>query len=247
MVKPEINVEKEFGPIVCLSYSPNNQNLVVGTAAGKLWLLKSNVVQESFQREQTSFPSPVTACAVSNDGTVVGGFTDGSVWVFEPGPSPKSVRLSPRAIYQFAAPVKAVSLQEGQNKHPQHVAALWEWQPTGCTRPGLPGQSIQIWDLQRTWDLKPAYQPLLVSTRCFPNQRITTIGLVRLIKSGDKITDIQLPVVFGKEVQLIPCRGCARGNETATQMLDRLKDEVKQLGVRNIDDDTLATSYGIRF
>jgi WD40 repeat protein len=235
--------------IVCLGFSPDNNNLVVGMEKGKLRLLKGSPPQgPDLERDQMLPPSPVTACAVANDGTIVGGFADGSVWVFKPGSSPKSVRLSSRAIYQLAVPVKAVSLEEkDQGKQPHHVAALWEWQANGCTRPGLPGQSVQIWELQHVWDGKPEEQPPPVSIMCFPNQRVTTIGSIRLIKDGGEIIDVQLPVVLGNQVKLIPCRGCARGDETATQILTRLKEEAKKLGAQDIDDKTLATVYGIRF
>jgi hypothetical protein len=54
-----------------------------------------------------------------------------------------------------------------------------------------------------------------------------------------------LPVVLGKKLQLITCWGCARGDETAQDMLERLTAEAKGLGVQDIDDKILATTYGI--
>jgi hypothetical protein len=55
-----------------------------------------------------------------------------------------------------------------------------------------------------------------------------------------------LPVVLGKKLQLITCRGCARGDETDQDMLERLTAEAEGLGAQDIDDKILDKTYGIR-
>jgi WD40 repeat protein len=230
--------------LTCLSFSPDGKLLVVGTQGGSLHLLKKidnnfDSIQFSGKADFKTQTNIVKDCAVSDKGTVVGGFGDGNVWLMwldkEEDKSPQKVQLSGEA-YQVRVPVKALSM-DAKGKY---VAVLSEWQPSGCTRSGLPGQSIRIWDLESK---EPKEQVTPVSVQCFPNRRITTIGAITA--PDNPVENMWLPVMFGEQLERVPCLACARPKESSDEVLERLRSEAKPLISKSIDEKGLLERYGI--
>jgi len=226
--------------ISCLELSPDNKKLVIGTKGGNLQLY--NLTGGNFGTyPEIPNSSSVNACAVDDSGTIVGGYVDGSVWVVKADSVP--FQLSPQAVYQFNASVKAVSIDSQQ----AHIAALSNWQTSGCTANGLPGQSIRIWG-----DLENKEQrPPLISNICLPNRRVITIGSIKEQKS-----ELILPIAFDDGVELMPCRGCANkskketvgaNRETPTDVFERLLKEAENKKAQKIEPKELMKRYGIKF
>ena len=258
-------------PITCLNLSPDNEKLVIGTQGGGLRTF--NLSKLSFEKAQPksgyisegSSKDFVTACAVDNTGMMVGGFGDGNVRVVIAGsppspdspPSPPSppFQLTPQAVYQSDELVKAVSIDSQRG----YVAALSDWQTSGCTAKGLPGQSIRIWGgLENKKPSLISWVPKwlvskfesgeqfpvvsVVSNICLPNRRVMTIGSI-----DEKNNKLFLPVAFDDGVGSIPCRGCANKSEKPEDVLEILLKEAENKKAEIFEDKELEERYGIKF
>jgi hypothetical protein len=179
-------------------------------------------------------PIPLTTCAVGNEGVLVVGNSDGQVWVWARGQQVWQ-DLTRLATFQFASPVKTVTIDPEE----RHVVALADWQPNSCSRPGLPGQALQVWDLRLPIDARD----IPVSKACFPNQAILGIGEMA-IRDGD----LHVPLVTARGTRWHECPGCAMTGETEEQILGRLEKAASYAAKAPLPtDDELYFRYGLRF
>jgi len=144
--------------------------------------------------------------------------------------------LTERATFRLSAPVRDVVI----DRTGQHVLALAEWQLSDCGGPGLPGQSLRVWDMSSQND--PDSWRLPISNVCLPNQAVIGIGDL-----ADEGGEPGVRLVTAQGTRWHACPGCPRPNETAQAMLTRLIDSAKTAKAQLLDDNTLRDRYGLRF
>jgi hypothetical protein len=106
----------------------------------------------------------------------------------------------------------------------QHVSALSAWQLFDCSRPGLPGQALRVWNVASTNDSLS----IPISSVCFPNQVVLGVGDLVPNELGEP----GVMLVTGRGSRWHGCPGCARGNETPEAMRDRLLGRAKMTGAQ---------------
>ena len=230
--------------ITCLAFSPDNKYLVNGTKGGEL--KRFNIINQSslqpieqpieYKEKRIQINSPVTACGVDNNETIVAGFLDGNVGITTKNKNePMELIMLDQRMNRINTPVKAVNI----NLEHRYFAALFDRQTDDCSSRGLSGQAIRIWGEFN--NEKKTSQ--LITNICLPNRRISTIG--SLMEQDNKIF---LPVAFDDGVEeLILCQACANKNENPTAVLKRLLGEAENKGAKLIIDSQLEHDYGIKF
>jgi hypothetical protein len=160
----------------------------------------------------------ITACDISDDGAVVVGNDEGQVRLRRPGGT--CLDLTERATFRLAAPVEDVAI----DRTGQHVSALSAWQLFDCSRPGLPGQALRVWNVAPSNDSLS----IPISSVCFPNQIVLGVGELVPNERGEP----GVMLVTGRGSRWHGCPGCARANETPEAMLARLIDNAKKAGAQ---------------
>jgi WD40 repeat protein len=219
---------------VCLAFSPQRNWLIAaGTAAGgklRAYTIKqappggplsatpSGPWENPFEAPNSHQSGQITACDISDDGSVVVGSDDGQVRLRRPGA--KWIDLTENPTYRLAAPVEDVAI----DRMGQHVSALSAWQPFDCSRPGLPGQALRVWNVAPSNDSGS----IPISSVCFPNQVVLGVGDLRANKQGEP----GVMLVTGRGSRWHRCPGCARAIETPEAMRDRLLERAKIAGAQ---------------
>lgn len=269
---PESGSGKPFkldGVPTCLSFSPANEYLVVGTKAGGTFRygIKSGTLEppkttdlvtggkDSSKADPDAFRAEVTACAIADDGAAVFGFKDGQVRYFDG--DLKTTALTERVVYRLPAEVKAVSIGEKKSGVRRRITALGAWQPNNCLYPALPGQSLRVWELG---DEKMEKIP--VSNVCFPNQPILAIGewTQRPLTGNVAPPTVKAglagagAITGGAGIQLLlpqgarwhACPGCRLENESDAKRRARLVGMAEAKGSIGLGPDVLNTRYGLK-
>ncbi len=140
----------------CLAFSPQRHWLIAGTVpggrvrayavhreptTGVVSAAASGPWEAAFDKTDDQRPRRITACDISDDGAVVIGSDEGQVSLRRP--SGTWLNLTERATFRLAAPVQDVAIDHAG----QHVSALSAWQLFDCSRPGLPGQALRVWNV----------------------------------------------------------------------------------------------------
>lgn len=102
--------------------------------------------------------------------------------------------------------------------------ALAAWQRSECSRPGLPGQALRVWNVapsNDSWSMP-------ISSVCFPNQLVVGVG--ELVPDAGGEPGVML--VTARGTRWHGCPGCARSNETPEAMLARLIEKAKTAGAQ---------------
>ena len=218
---------------VCLAFSPQRNWLIAGTVpggqvraytvtrestSGKLSAVASGPWAKPFEDLNEQRSMQITACDISDDGAMVVGSDKGQVRLRRPGG--KWLDLTEHATFRLAAPVEDVAI-DGTG---QHVSALSAWQLFDCSRPGLPGQALRVWNVASTNDSLS----IPISSVCFPNQVVLGVGDLVPNELGEP----GVMLVTGRGSRWHGCPGCARGNETPEAMRDRLLGRAKMTGAQ---------------
>ena len=222
----------------CLAFSPGRQRLVVGTVPGgqvRVYEVnrepKTGVVtavapgpwEKPFDEMNDQRQRQISACDISDHGAVVVGTDEGQVRLRHPGGA--WLDLTERPTFRLAAPVQDVAI-DGTG---QHVLALAAWQLSECSRAGLPGQALRVWNVAPSNDSGS----IPISSVCFPNQMVLGVGeLVR-----DQRGEPGVMLVTARGPRWHGCPGCARPNETPEAMLARLIDKAKTAGAQSWGKD----------
>jgi hypothetical protein len=217
--------------INCLNLSDNGRFLVIGTANGKSKLLESEKITEEPGKkpEFEQFDnSPVSACYVGNNGTVLTGYKSGRIGVKKPD-SANAFELSPKITERAKTSVLSLSFDNSTG----YIAALFEKQSSGCSASGLSGQSIKIWG-----ELEKEKESPLISNRCLPNRPILAIGA---INNGS------LPVAFADGFESLPCLACRSNNKSPEALTKELLEKAEAWQPNLISDEKLQSNYGIKF
>jgi hypothetical protein len=217
----------------CLAFSPGRQWLVAGTVpggrvrayavnreptSGALSAVASGAWEKPFDEMNDQRSRQITACDISDDGAVVVGSDEGQVRLRRP--SGAWLDLTERAIFRLAAPVEDVAI----DRTGQHVSALSAWQHFDCSRPGLPGQALRVWNVAPSNDSLS----IPISSVCFPNQVVLGVGDLVPNERGEP----GVMLVTGRGTRWHGCPGCARSNETPEAMLARLIEKSKTAGAQ---------------
>jgi hypothetical protein len=120
--------------------------------------------------------------------------------------------------------------------------ALGPWQLTNCTRPGLPGHGLRIWDLK----LHEEGEHTPVSNTCLPNEVVLATGPFRLQEGEDQRWELRL---LPHELHAEPwqtCRGCPLADEKAEGVLQRLLEEAESRRAQMLEPDQLMARYGLQ-
>ncbi len=231
----------------CLAFSPDGNWLVAGGApggavrayrikrptAGIVTAAPSSPWEKPFDETNDQRPRPIAACDVSNEGAVVVGTDEGQVKFRRPGGT--WLDLTERATFRLAAAVQDLAI----DRTGQHVLALAAWQLTDCSRPGLPGQALRVWDVtprNQNWSIP-------ISTVCLPNQVVVGVGELTTDARGEP----GVMLVTARGTRWHACPGCARSDETPEGMLARLKESARKAGAQPLGDDALTNRYGLEF
>ncbi len=217
----------------CLAFSPKRNWLVAGTVpggrvrayavkreptSGALSAVVSGQWEKPFEELNDQRSRPITACDIGDDGTVVVGSDEGQVRLRRPGE--KWLDLTARASFRLAAPVEDVAIDHTG----QHVSALSAWQRFDCSRPGLPGQALRVWNVAPSNDTLS----IPIASACFPNQVVLGVGELVPNERGEP----GVMLVTGRGSRWHGCPGCARANETPEAMLARLVENAKKAGAQ---------------
>ena len=243
-----IDVLDQRDRTLCLAFSPGRQWLVAGTAPGgrvRSYAVKREPTtgvatavptrpwEKPFEEMNDRLPRPITACDISDDGAVVVGTDEGQVRLRRPDGT--WLDLTERATFRLVAPVQDVAIDLAG----QHVLALAGWQLSDCSRPGLPGQALRVWNVapsNDSWSIP-------ISSVCFPNQVV--VGVSDLVRNERGEPGVML--VTARGTRWHGCPGCARSNETPEAMLARLIKDAKTAGAQLLSDDALTNRYGLKF
>jgi hypothetical protein len=231
----------------CLAFSPDGSWLVAGGVPGgavRAYRIQRPTIgivtaapsgpwEKPFDEMKDQRPRPIAACDISNDGAVVVGTDEGRVKFRRPGGA--WLDLTERATFRLAASVQDVAI----DRTGQHVLALAAWQLTDCSRPGLPGQALRVWDVtprNQNWSIP-------ISTVCLPNQVVVGVGELTADARGEP----GVMLVTARGTRWHACPGCARPDETPDAMLARLMDSARESGAQPLSNDALANRYGLKF
>ena len=233
---------------VCLAFSPGRQWLVAGTApggrvrsyavrreptSGVITAVAARPWENPFDETKDRIPRPITACDIGDDGTAVVGTDEGQVRLRRSNGT--WLDLTERATFRLSAPVQDVAIDLAG----QHVLALAGWQLSNCSRPGLPGQALRVWNVapsNESWSIP-------ISSACVPNQVV--VGVSDLVRDERGEPGVILVTAHGTRWH--GCPGCARSDETPEAMLGRLIKDAKTAGAQLLSDDTLTNRYGLKF
>jgi hypothetical protein len=222
----------------CLAFSPGRQWLVAGTVpggrvraykvnreptTGAVSAVASSPWEKPFDETNDQRPRQITACDISDDGAVVVGSDEGQVGLRRPGGT--WLDLTERATFQLSTPVEDV----GIDRTGQHVLALAAWQAFDCSRPGLPGQALRVWNVTPSNDSWGTP----ISSVCFPNQVVLGVGELVPNERGEP----GVMLVTARGPRWHGCPGCARSNETPEGMLARLIENAKTAGAQSLTKD----------
>ncbi len=243
-----IDVLDAIDQTACLAFSPDGNRLVAGTVPGgevRAYAVKrepttgivtvtpSSPWEKPFEDLNDQRPRPIAACDISNAGAVAVGTDEGLVKFRRPGGT--WLDLTERATFRLASAVQDVAIDRAG----QHVLALAAWQLTDCSRPGLPGQALRVWDVNarnQGWNIP-------ISTVCLPNQVVVGVGELRTDERGEP----GVMLVTARGTRWHGCPGCARPSETPEAMLARLIENAKKAGAQPLSNDTLSNRYGLKF
>ena len=218
---------------VCLAFSPERNWLIAGTVpggrvraytvkreptSGALSAVASGPWEKPFDETNEQRPRPITACDISDDGAVVVGTDEGQVRLRRP--SGTWLDLTERATFRLAAPVEDVAI----DRTGQHVLALSAWQLFDCSRPGLPGQALRVWNVAPSNDSLS----IPISSVCFPNQVVLGVGDLVPDERGEP----GVMLVTARGTRWHGCPGCARADETPEAMRARLIEDAKMAGAQ---------------
>jgi len=177
---------------------------------------------------------PLTACAISDLGVVVLGYSDGSVVSTSPDGQTKTV-LSQRAQFRMSSAVQDVSI-DGTG---HFVAAIGKFVSTACTA-GAPGYPVRIWDLRR----KSLAQTFPVASGCLMGDNVVALGPIANIDHTWRLPIFSTSSRGVLESSYV-CQAClpdGKDDEWLSQKL--LRDAARYKPVR-LRPDQLEELYGI--
>ena len=218
---------------VCLAFSPQRTWLIAGSVpggrvraytikreptSGALSAVASGPWETPFDERNDQRARRITACDISDDGAVVVGSDEGQVRLRRPGGA--WLDLTERATFRLAAPVEDVAI----DRTGHHVSALSAWQLFDCSRPGLPGQALRVWNVAPSNDSLS----IPISSVCFPNQVVLGVGDLVPNERGEP----GVMLVTGRGSRWHGCPGCARADETPEAMRARLVEDAKKAGAQ---------------
>ena len=234
-------------PVRCFRYSPNGKWLVLGhqrgltrtrVASGNELPAPDHLIEARYGPDSDEGGSSLASCDIDDSGRVLAGFQDGNVVLYEGGsPHGPATLLTRRVFHALPAGVHALSFRQSMGRH--FAVALGQTQRTGCTRVGLPGQGIRIWDLDR-----PTLQrEIPVSNTCLPNREIVAIGGLETTETSRTVVTLFDPV---GQPTLHRCPGClGPTGDTKGTLRKRLLDQAREKQAEVLDAKQLRDRYGL--
>ncbi|MCB1507035.1 MAG: hypothetical protein KDJ47_18875 [Hyphomicrobiaceae bacterium] len=239
----------------CFRFSSNGEWVVAGQQHGLVRTrvrsivdpLKPEVLIDSRSiSEIDAENASLVNCDIDDLGQVVAGFQDGSVLLYSAGKQRpdggKELReiLTQRVYHSLPAGVQTVAFRQWEGRN--YVIAIGQMQRTGCTRTGLPGQGIRIWELADNGRYSKDRQ-ILVSNTCIPNLELTAIGKLEPDMRAE--LGVWLHDRNGRSI-FQPCPGCfASMDETPEMRKQRLIKRANEKFAKGLKEDQLRTRYGL--